>query len=182
MNDYANHTEPELVSLLKNGDQGAYREIYIRYFRILLAFTQRKLQDKEQAKDLLQDLFVQIWDKRECMDPEGSLSGYFFRAIRNRIVNVIVRRDTEKRYMDSLYDFIDRDSRGTDDLIREKQLSASIEREINLLPRKMREVFLLSRHANLTYNEIAELLKLAPTSAKTHGRNALGILRRKLKF
>jgi RNA polymerase sigma-70 factor (family 1) len=173
-------TDSELADLVKSGDQAAYIEIYDRYKILLQQHAYKRLGDMDEVEDLLQELFIHLWDKRESISLTSSLSGYLFSAVRNRIFNLYHKKQRETSYLDSLQDFINQGEYTTDLLLREKEFSAIIEKEILALPPRMREVFLLSRNENLTHKQIAERLGTSEQTVSTQIRNTLKLLRIRL--
>lgn len=180
MTSYSILSDAELFDLLRTGDRIAYTEIYERYKRILYQHAYKKLGDREEAKEVVQWLFVMLWTRREAIQPETNLSGYLYRAIRNRILNVIAHKEVASRYLLSLEQFYAAGEYVTDNQVRERELAALIEKEIASLPPKMREIFELSRKTNLSHKEIAETLSLSEQTVRTQVRNALRILKVKL--
>lgn len=177
MGGYSVLSDQELIALLKDGDKTAFTEIYDRFFGALYVFAHKKLRDEEDAKDIVQDLFANIWIKRESLSFSGVLSAYLYTAVRNKMLDVIGHKDYEGKYIKSLQGFMDQEQVQSDFLVREKQLAALIEQEINALPAKMRTVFLLSRRANMSYKEIALHLDLSEQTVRSHVKHALKILR-----
>jgi RNA polymerase sigma-70 factor (family 1) len=173
-------SDAELIALLREGDNHAFAEIYLRYFGVLYVFAHRKLKDEEDAKDILQELFTNIWEKRELLAFSGTLNTYLYAAVRNRMLDRIGRAAVESRYIQSLQTFIDAGLSTSDHRIREKQLTSLIEQEINALPAKMQQVFLLSRRDHLTYKEIAGKLDLSEQTVRSHVKHALRTLRVRL--
>src|SRR5690606_11596478 len=109
------------------------------------------------------------------------LSGYLYTAIRNRVIKVIAHKSVESAYYSSLQAAFQQGNAVSDHLIRERELSRLIEKEIDALPPKMRCVFTLSRKAYLSHREIAEKLDLSEATVKTQVNNALKILRAKFE-
>ena len=177
---YNTLTDSELADFVKSGDQAAYIEIYDRYKILLQQHAYKRLGDMDEVEDLLQELFIHLWDKRESISLTTSLSGYLFSAVRNRIFNLYHKKQRETTYLDSLQEFIDQGEYSTDLLLREKEFSAIIEKEILALPPRMREVFLLSRNENLTHKQIAERLGTSEQTVSTQIRNTLKLLRIRL--
>jgi RNA polymerase sigma-70 factor (family 1) len=173
-------SDQELVTLFKDGDQLAYTEIYHRFKGVLHLHAYKKLGSFEEAKDTVQELFVQLWNTREQIPVAANLSGYLYQALRNRVFNIIAHKKVESRYMDSIATFFNEGYAITDHLVREKQLSDKIESEINNLPAKMREVFILSRKQHLSHKQIAEKLGISESTVKNQIKNALKILRSRL--
>lgn len=180
MASYRMLPDAELLELLKVGDRAAYTEIYERYKGILHQHAYKKLGDREEAKEVVQWLFVTLWTRRETLPLETSLSGYLYTAVRNRILNMIAHKAVESRYIGSLEQFYKQGEYITDNQVREQELAAIIEKEIACLPAKMREIFEMSRKTNLSHKEIAETLRLSEQTVRTQVRNALRILRVKL--
>jgi len=180
MTAYSKLTDPELTNLLKLGDHLAYTEIYNRYKFILHAHAVNKLRDREDARDIIQEVFTYLWSKREIIQFSGSLSGYLYGAIRHAILNKITRKQVQDKYFYSLKSFAIKGDVVTDHLIRESQLKDYIEKEIALLPTKMREVFELSRKEYLSHKEIAWKLEISEQTVSKQITNALRILKVKL--
>lgn len=179
MHQYRQLSETHLIYLLKTGDHLAFTEIYNRFFGILYVFVQKRIKDEDHAKDILQDLFSQLWIKRETLNFSGPLPAYLYKAVRNKMLDFIQKTDTQRKYINEL-ELLDADPSSSDDLIREKQLTELIEKEVDRLPEQMKAAFLLSRKANMTYFEISRELKLSPLSVKTYAKNAIKKLRIKL--
>lgn len=180
MAEYSKFCDSELQHLLVTGDEQAFTEIYDRYKGILYQHAFNMLRDRDEAKDILQELFTSLWISRESLNIHSNLSGYLYKGVRNRVLNQVARKQIESRYISSLGDFIDKGDFVTDHLVRERQLAELIEKEIGSLPAKMREVFMLSRISNLSHKEIAEELSLSEQTVRTQVRNALRVLRVKL--
>ncbi|SDK10832.1 RNA polymerase sigma-70 factor, ECF subfamily [Pedobacter sp. ok626] len=177
--DYKQLSDADLVFRLKEGDHAAYSEIYQRFFGLLYAFIYKRLRDKDETKDILQELFTDVWLKRETLQIPV-LSSYLYKAVRNKMINLMVHKDVEEKYMQSIKNFMEHDTVMTDHLVREKELAAIIEKEVDLLPNRIREVFLRSRQANMTYKEISDELHLTKQSVRTYIKSAIKILRLKL--
>ncbi|MBB5439393.1 RNA polymerase sigma-70 factor (ECF subfamily) [Pedobacter sp. AK017] len=180
MSAYSTYTDEALVVLLKQGDELAYAQIYDRYWPLLFRFSRRMLQNDEDAGDVVQDIFVMIWSKSQSLELKVSLNSFLYASVRNRILKHFEKTKVRSSYLKSLETFIDRGEEITDHTIREQELAKLIEREINLLPLKMREIFLLSRTANMSYKEIAEQLNISELTVKKQVSNALKILKLKL--
>lgn len=178
--NYESTSDTELVYLLKSGNRLAYTEIYNRYKFILHTHAYKWMQDRDEAMDIIHELFTFLWDKRDTIQFTTSLSGYLYVSLRNKIFNRVSRKKIESQYISSLQSFIDNGYCITDHLVREKELTQLIEKEIAALPYKMREVFELSRKSNLSHKEIAEQLGLSDQTVRKHIQHALKILRVKL--
>ncbi len=181
MAEYANYTDEALVPLLHKGDRGAFTEIYIRYHGLLYIFAYNRLKDREEAKDIIHELFLKLWTDHTHLQITGRLSVYLYTAVRNRIINTITHQKVAARYIDSFLSYIEHiDYQSADHLARHNDLQAFIQREIDDLQPRMREVFELSRNSSLTRKEIAEKLGISEQTVKSHMHNTLKILKSRL--
>lgn len=179
---YHQFSDEELADLLKDGDHGAFTVIFDRFYGLLFVHACKTMNDAEEAKDVVQELFEVLWIRRESITFEHSLSAYLYAAIRNRIINRISHQKVENKYVDSLRDFIDRDSYLTDYRVRENEMKRIVEREISSLPTKMKEIFEMSRKDYLSYKQIAVKLQISEHTVRTHVKKALRILKPKLSL
>jgi RNA polymerase sigma-70 factor (family 1) len=173
-------SDPELVALLQLGDRAAYKEIYQRYSVLLLNHAYNKTRSREEAKDIVHEVFAALWANQENINPENNLAGYLYTCVRNVFFNQVARNNVQIKYLASVKEFSMSGSIITDYLVRERQLLEIINREIESLPPKMGEVFKLSRNEYLTHKQIAERLEISEQTVSKHITNALKILRVKL--
>ncbi|MNK03638.1 ECF RNA polymerase sigma factor SigL [compost metagenome] len=180
MIDYSRLTDQQLMTLLKKSDSIAYAQLYDRYFQLLFVYAYKRLRDEAEAKDVIQDFFTVLWVKRDTLNFSSAISSYFFTAINNRIIDFFLHRKVADKYIGSISMPTEREEATTDHLVREKQLMAYIEKEIQALPSKMRKIFELSRKSNYTYKEIAGELSISEKTVHRQMSNALIRLRTKL--
>lgn len=180
MSIYKSLSETELIIQLKLGNHSAYSEIYNRYFDLMFIFAFKKLRDEEISKDFVQELFMNLWNKKETLSETGKLSSYLYISIRSRILDFFAHQKVQTKYLDFLKSYQLPANEPTDHLIREKELALYIEKEIQVLPKKMRKVFELSRIENLSHTEIAQRLDITENNVSQHLSNALKIFRIKL--
>ncbi|PYF74178.1 RNA polymerase sigma factor [Pedobacter nutrimenti] len=179
---YSKFSDTELTESLRLGDAMAFTEIYERFFGVLYQHALHRLKDEAAAKDVVQGLFETLWFKRNEILLKTSLTNYLYTAVRNRALKVIAHQNVTAAYAEKQISFVRPDEGLTDHRIRERQLAAIIEKEVQSLPPKMKEVFELSRKNNYTHKEIAAQLGITEQSVRSHVKNALKILRVKLGF
>jgi len=180
MIDYNQLTDQELTVLLNQGDRLAFAQIYDRYKFILHAHAVNKLRDREEARDVIQEVFTYLWSKHDVINVSGNLPGYLYGSVRHAILNKVTRKQVQEKYLDSLKAFSSQDNILTDHRIRENQLREQIEKEIMMLPPRMREVFELSRKRHLSHREIAWKLEISEQTVSKQITNAIKILKLKL--
>lgn len=182
MSSYSVLSDHELLSLIRDGDSLSFAEIYNRFYGILYLHAYKRLNDEEEARDVIHELFTVLWTRRASFEVGSNLSGYLYAATRNRVLDIISHKKVEEKYIDSLQHYIDHDFTYADHLVRERDLAALIEREISSLPEKMQEIFKLSRKSHLSHKEIALLLNISEQTVRTQVKKALRQLRLRLGF
>lgn len=175
-------TDGELVQLLIGEDSHvAFMEIYNRYAKWLYRTGSKKIDEQDDIKDLIQEVFTALWQNRHSLTVETPLGGYLFATLRYIIIKRIAHKKVQSTYLDSLdpaellYQHTPADT-----LTRENELKKLIESEISSLPEKMQLVFRMSREGHLSHKEIASELGLSEATVKKHVNNALKSLRPKL--
>lgn len=180
MTAYSTHTDQELIALLKKGNASAFTEIFDRYNGALYIHAFKRLQDREECRDLVQDLLTTLWLKRDEINFTTTLSGYLYMSVRNKIFNLLSKKKLNKGYISAIQQIAEEGNITTDHLARQNQLAEIIDREITALPTRTREIFELSRKGFLSHKEIAQQLDISEQTVKTTVNNALKILRVKL--
>ena len=171
--------DAQLVDLLRLGDSLAFTEIYNRYQKLLYVYAFRKLKDKDEAKDIIQDVYVALWNTKETFDILTTLSGYLYKAVLNRALNAFRHKKIDESHIESFIKIIETNAATTDYLIREKDISELIDKEVSLLPGKMREIFELRRKHYMSNKDIAEHLDISEHTVSTQMKRALKILKDK---
>ncbi len=178
---YQLFTDDELVLYLKQGDHAAFTEIYVRYAGALYNHAYHLLQNRNEVKDIVQEIFTALWNRRANLEIKTNLAGYLYVAARNRVIKIISHQKIKTKYLDQLPISIHDATLSTDYLVRERQLVTIIEDEIKKLPLRMREILILSRQSYLSHREIAEKLNLSESTVKKQVNNSLKVLRIKLQ-
>lgn len=177
---YGNLSDIELMQLLKSNDEAAFNEVYNRFQALLYVYACRIAKDEAEAEDIVQEVFVYLWDKRHALQINTSLSAWLYSAVRYRFFDRLDRQRVRNDYQRSLQQFMEKGTWCTDEYIREKELTLLIEKGVAALPPKMQEIFELSRKAQLTHKEIANHLHVSEKTVKNQVYNALRILKTRL--
>ncbi len=178
---YKNLSDSQLIELLRESDSLAFSEIFDRYKTFLFSFTYRRLGDIEQSKDIINDIFADLWEKRLRINIPGALEAFLVVVAKNRVTDLYRQKLVSEKHLDILRNRLNSyESTQTDHLVRHRNLAALIEVEIKALPVKMRIVFELSRKDAMTRKQISEYLGLPENTVRTNLSRALKILRGKL--
>lgn len=176
---YNKLSDQELTGFLQAKDNLAFEEIFLRYEPLLLNFIYKKIKDRDEAKDILQDIFIQLWNNCSRM-VIVSLSSYLYTIALNKIRDRYKRQVMHEEHIAKLQVLLDQKDRGADYQIREKDITLLIEKEIAALPLKMQEVFLLRKDAFMSNKEISERLGISEQTVETHMKRALKTLKQRL--
>lgn len=179
MANYSTLPDHELLDLLKSGDIAAFTAVHDRYYGLLYSHAYKRLSQREEVKDILQELFAYLWNNRETIQ-FTSLPAYLYTAARNRILNVYRHQKVRSDHVAAFQAYLGGPEPLADELLREKELIALVEKEVAALPPKMRQVFEMSRNLHLSHQEIADQLNLSPLTVRKQVNNSLKILRVKL--
>lgn len=177
---YGSLSDEKLLALLKQNDYMAFDQIFERYYNIMVNNGYNKFRDREQAKDFTQDVLSKLWRDRETQEIKTTLLIFLLTSVRNLFFNKFENEKVHDKYIGHLLAFANKDCFETDGTIRTRQLTEQIEKEILSLPRKMREVFELSRKGYLSHQEIARIKCIEVSTVNSHISTAIGILKEKL--
>jgi len=180
MKHYNSYSDSELLDALKSEDRFAFSEIHQRYWEVMYRHALKMLGEEDDAKDVVQELFAALWIKGKSIVITTSLSGYLYISVRNRIINIINQKKVRRDYLASLATFAEENRNATLDQISEKEILRVVEKEVQSLPRKMRNIFELSRNQNLSHKEIACKLDISDKTVKKQIGYAIKIIRLRL--
>jgi RNA polymerase sigma-70 factor (ECF subfamily) len=173
-------TDEILLRLLKANDERAFKEIYSRYWKPVFASAYHRLASRDTAKELVQIIFLRIWEKRHSIQITH-LQGYLQTAIKNSVINYIEASLVHKKYLQHVLDTTSTSYHGTESILTFHELSQAIDKAIAGLPEKTRYVFKLSRFDHLSVHEIAINLNLSEKAVEYHITQSLKALRLYLK-
>lgn len=156
---YANYTDNELTTLIHNGDEPAFAELYNRYWLELYDTAYRRLRNKEQVEDIIQDIFVKLWIRRAELQIENP-QAYLHTAVRFRVFNYVERKTAHESFFEP-FESIAYSTATADEKVLEKELLEVVEAYIEALPEKRKQIFLMHIKLNLSTQEIADRLKIS---------------------
>jgi RNA polymerase sigma-70 factor (ECF subfamily) len=163
----------ELLALLKEGSQQAFRELYIRHKDQLLYSCKKYLKNETMTEDIVQDIFTQLWETHDSLHITTSFSGYLYTSARNRILNIYRQYDVHSRFARYIRDNEQEMTNETEDSIVEKDYADMLNELIDSLPPMQKDVFRLNRIDGLTNKEISEKLNISVENVRKHTSLAL---------
>lgn len=174
---YSILSETELVALFCESDHYAFTELYNRYSPLVYSYAKRLIKDEVIAKDILQEVFISIWEKRSKLTISHSIVHYLFGAIHRRVANEIRSSKLHQRYIDIIIKRMESYEDSPEEYTIKLERNALIEEEINRLPEKMKAIINLSRSGDYSYKEISAELNIPYGSIRNNVSAATKILK-----
>ncbi|MEX2585366.1 MAG: RNA polymerase sigma-70 factor [Balneolaceae bacterium] len=170
---------------IRQGDHYAFEALFKEYYRPLSRFAWRYVESRSGAEELVQDLFADLWEKREELVIEGALRPYLYRAVRNRALNAIKREKRESEYATRWKETIEpvdemKIEHFESEQERQRRIQQMIGEAIEELPPRSRMTYKLHRYDGLTYEEIAEVMNVSVKTVESQMTRTLQILRKRL--
>ncbi|UZD23575.1 RNA polymerase sigma-70 factor [Algoriphagus halophytocola] len=167
-------------SPLTSMDEEAFEKVFKTYFKALHAYAQAILKDSEAAEEIVQSVFLKLWEKRENLEINSSLKAYLYRAVYNESLNYINHQKVKRKHWDHThYEMTQGNPENVGDTIQgqENELYDRFQLALSKLPEKCRMVFHLSRFEELKYQEIAKRMGISIKTVEAHMGKALKTLR-----
>ncbi|MDL2221466.1 RNA polymerase sigma-70 factor [Parabacteroides sp. OttesenSCG-928-N08] len=169
--------EKSYLVALSSGSREAFTLLYKTYWQQVYHFCRLYLTNEQTAEEVVQEVFVKLWESRELIHADSNLKGLLFIITRNLIFNQHRRHVNEDFYRMTVLQAME-DSYDMESEIEARDLQAYIDQLIEELPPRRREIFLLSRKEQKSYREIAELLQISEKTVENQISEALKFLRK----
>ena len=166
-----------LFSKLKQGDRQAFNQLFTKHYNRLCNFARGIFKRDDLAEETVQEVFINLWEQKEKIDVTKSVIAFLYTCVRNNAYNRIEKDKTRKVYEER---FMQKSNHVVEiDLNDESgnQLIRLLKQAIELLPKKCREIFMMSRFEGLTYEEISEYMNISVKTVENH----MGIAFHKLR-
>lgn len=174
------HSDEELLNRLLNGSRVAFEDIFNRYWYRLFKVANARIKSREEAEEIVQDIFAALWKNRNTL-LISNLSNYLFSSVRKGVISKIRSKLVHEKYRNYYLKFFPGYSMATDETIEFDELSSAIENALLQLPEKSQQVFRLNRLQGLSIPEISETLKMPRRTIEHHLTKSLRELRMHLK-
>ncbi len=172
------HNEKALLIQVANGDEVAFRELFYAYRPRLIGYVLSLSKSEQAAEDIVHDIFLDVWVRRQQLPEIEQFTGWLFRAVQYRARRVLQRRAKEKLIVAELQHEADGEPRvDAKEQLTNKKVQQFIRQSIDKLTPQQRKIFLLSRHLGFSHAEIAERLGLSQQTVSNHLSEALRFLR-----
>ncbi len=178
--DYALLSDQLLAKLLYAGDDTAFKEIYNRYWKKLYHIALLKTHTQQVAEELVQTIFISVWEKRSIALIEH-LESYLMRAMKYKVINYIQSFLSKEKHLKTVSEAVSKEENNSESQVLLHELSSAIYTAIEKLPGKTKAIFKLSREENRTVKEIAQQMNLSEKAVEYHITQSLKLMRLHLK-
>jgi len=180
----------ELTERVKQGEQVAFELLFKMHHEQLCNYARVYVKSMDIADEIVQDTFVKIWEIRTTLDPQQSLKAFLYRCVHNNCINFIKKVKVENRLSETYVNemkhrmqILEQDASGNNfDMLAEEELEIRIKKAIDELPAQCKEIFLLSRFNEMSYQQIAAKLRISVNTVKTQLSRAMQKIRVGLDF
>ncbi|MEZ5106058.1 MAG: RNA polymerase sigma-70 factor [Draconibacterium sp.] len=169
-----------LVKALKKGNAEAFDELFFLYGNRIYQFTFKYLKSKEESEEVVQEVFFRIWKKRKNLNPELSFKAYLFKIAYHFILEYFEKASRQRAFKDKLIEESIKFSPGNEEQLNYQFLLEKVERLIDRLPPRQKEILIKRRKEGLPLKEIAVQLNIAPKTVENHLTEALKTIRKQL--
>lgn len=175
--------DQQIVQSIRQGDRDAFQKLFRHWYPLLVGFARRFIPGTEDTEEIVQDLFVQLWDRRDQLAPTTSLRSYLFTAVRNRCFNFLQHQKVRQQSQEAIAERLEEQGRQSNpaEHLEQQELEQRILAAIQELPERCRKVFYASRFEGKKYKEIAAEMDISPRTVEVQVGKALKHLRKALK-
>ncbi len=174
-------SDTELVERLRRGDVKAFDLVYMKYAGRLYSFSMKYLKSAEEAEELVQNVFLKLWEKQKSLEQDKSFKSYLFTIAYNEICNQFRKRSHLKEFVRESLQQLQEASNETEENIDSEFFAQRVEQIIAQLPPKLKTTFLLSRKEGKSTREIAAELGLSPGTVDNYLSESIKIIRQILQ-
>ncbi len=172
----------DLADRIRSGDQAAFEILFHQYYSRLCVFSNGYVKSLDIARDVVQEVFIKVWDNRENFIITQSLKAYLFMAVRNQSLNFIQEKKQKNRLEERLRKQQELNESVKREDFNKDELSQKIWKLVEELPEKRRAIFILYRKHGLSYSEIADVMKIARKTVENQMGKSLKFLRERLEM
>lgn len=175
------HNEKDILQKVAQGDQQAFTLLFDLYYQNLGTYIYKVTESRELTEEIVQDVFIKIWEKRQILGDIDNFSAFLFVLSKNKTLDYLRKIAKERTRKLSLLKEMDEESYVIDDLSPIDEYSLIIEQTVAKLPQQQQKVYHLSRHEKLKYEEIAQRMGISKETVKKHMQLALTFLKQHVK-
>ncbi|HLP74071.1 MAG TPA: RNA polymerase sigma-70 factor [Bacteroidales bacterium] len=170
----------EIIRRISEGDKGQFESLFRSSYVSLVRYAKVLIKDHDTAEEIVQDLFVKLWQERSKMSIESSLNGYLFRSVHNRCLHFVEHMKVVERYAEEMSKREQSFPENPAEILQYSELQDRVARILEKLPERCGKIFYMNRFEGLKYSEIAEKLSVSVKTVEANMGRALKEFRKEL--
>lgn len=175
------HDEKLLLKQLQKGNEKAFTSLFRKYYKDLVLFAGYFLSEKDVCEDIVQTVFVNVWDKRKDLNYKVSFKSFLLTSVKNNCLDELRHRKVVTEFQNNYNIFDNSLNLSTEHAVLYSELNSNLNKGLSLLPEKQREVFEMSRLQGIKYKEIAQQLNISERTVEDRMAKTMKILLSYLK-
>jgi RNA polymerase sigma-70 factor (ECF subfamily) len=164
----ANVTDQQLWNLIRQGDESAYKQLYFRHFDVLFAAIIQRVGDRQDAEDIVQDVFLTLWEKRQEIQLREKLFSYLYSIMRFKVIRYLKQKNLSERHLTALQLLAEEAPYEAAAPLEKDERAVLLEQTSGQLEGQLRKVYTLKYDAGMSISDIADHLELSPNTVKNH--------------
>lgn len=170
----------DLVNRIQEGDKEAFEKLFHKYYARLCVFSNTYVKSIDTSRDVVQDVYIRIWDNRENFEISQSLKAYLYQAVRNQSLNYLEKNRQKLRLQNMLSRQLEIESAENEGKLNTEELTEKIWKLVDQLPERRRTIFILYRKHALSYKEISEVMDISRKTVENQMGRSLKFIREQL--
>lgn len=162
---------------LRQGDEQAFKSLFELLWKDLYVYAARLMQSREEAHDIVQELFIKLWENRYQLAEVDAIKPYLYQSVRNMVLNRIKVSQIREKHLEAFKEILPIAGNTTEDMVLGAEAHANLMKSLELLPDRMREIFYLNRIDHVPVSTIADQLNLSEQTV----RNQINLALKRLK-
>lgn len=173
------YDEDVMLDKIREGDKQTYRLLFENYYKVLILYATSLTKNEPKAEDLVQNVFINLWTKRDTLEIRSSINSYLYKSVYNLFINDYRKELRNDNVLDKIhYEVLQQTIEEEENSIKSKL--DWVNKEIDSLPPKSKEIFVMNKRRGLSYKEIASILDISENTVDSHISRALKQIRKNI--
>ena len=168
-----------MLDKIRQGDKQVYRLLFENYYKVLILYATSLTKNEPKAEDLVQNVFINLWTKRDTLEIQSSIKSYLYKSVYHSFINDYKKEQRNQDLLDQIHYEVLQQSIEEEELYIKRRLKW-VNEQIDILPPKSKEIFVMNKKRGLTYKEISKILNISENTVESHISRALKRIRQNM--
>ncbi|MGD8778396.1 MAG: RNA polymerase sigma-70 factor [Ignavibacteria bacterium] len=180
MYEQFDNIEQDIITAIRDDDESAFEILFRRYYPELCSYLNIYIRDKDEVEEMVQQLFLNIWERRKNFYPKNNVRSYLYKAVKNKAINYRKHLQIKERVIQKIRNMQMIRENNLEDEIDKTEMQLLIDKAVERLPARCRETFILVKYNNFSYQEAADIMNISTHTVEIQIGKALKKLRSSL--